>query len=79
MGIVADEQEKGVLRIAVNAVPEQGRANKALIKFVSKQWRVPKSHITLVSGAKDRLKTLNIEGEQTRLMQALTVWAGQFE
>jgi uncharacterized protein YggU (UPF0235/DUF167 family) len=33
--IVADKQGSGILRIAIDAIPEQVCANKALIKYVS--------------------------------------------
>ena len=74
-GISIDEQGNGLLRIAVNAIPENGRANKALIKYLAKQWKVPKSRIKLVHGAKDRLKTLHIEGDGLVVSESLRVWA----
>ena len=37
-GIVTEEQGSRILRIAIDAIPEQGRVNKALIKYVSKLW-----------------------------------------
>jgi len=76
-GIVVDEQGKGVLRIAVNAIPEQGRANKALIKYVAKQWRIPKTHIHLVHGAKDRTKTLHIDADDGNVLRELESWVAQ--
>ncbi len=60
-GIVADEQGSGVLRITIDAIPEQSCANKALIKYVSKLWKIPKSEIALVWGQKGRTKTLHID------------------
>jgi len=75
-GIVADAQGNGLLRVAVNAVPEQGRANRALIAYLAKQWRLPKSSIILTAGAGNRTKTLHIEGDGQDLMQTLDAWAG---
>lgn len=77
-GIVADEQGNGVLRIAVNAIPEQGHANKALIKYVSKLWKIPKSRIALVRGQKDRAKTLHIDAAGSNELQKLETWAAPF-
>ena len=48
------------LKARVRAVPEDGKANKALIKLVSKTLRVPASSITVTSGQTSRLKTLHI-------------------
>ena len=60
-GIVADKQGSGILRISIDAIPEQGRAYKALIKYVSILWKITKSKIALVWGQKDRTKTLHID------------------
>jgi uncharacterized protein (TIGR00251 family) len=54
--------ENGVYRIKLTAPPVDGRANKALIAFLSKALRVPKRAISIVSGEKSRDKTLSIEG-----------------
>ena len=51
-----------VLRAYVTAVPEDGKANAALIALLAKEWKLPKSAITLLRGATDRNKTLQIEG-----------------
>ena len=54
--------ENGVYRVKLTAPPVDGKANKALIAFLSKTLRVPKRAITIVSGGKSRDKTLSIEG-----------------
>ncbi len=73
-GIAKDGDGKGVLRVAVTAVPENGRANRALIKLLAKQWRLAKSSITIVQGAKDRNKTLLVTGEAKLLLEGLETW-----
>ena len=77
-GIVADEQGSGILRIAIDAIPVQGRTNKTLIKYVSKLWKVPKSKIALVWGQKDRTKTLHIDAAGPNELQKLEIWAASF-
>ena len=77
-GIVADEQGSGILRIAIDAIPEQDRANKALIKYVSKLWEIPKSKIALVWGQKDRTKTLHIDAAGPNELQKLEIWVASF-
>ena len=52
----------GVLRIRLKALPEKGKANEALIAFLSETFRVPKSHIQITSGHTSRLKRVMIEG-----------------
>ncbi len=63
-----DEKGEKRLRIKVTAVPEDGKANDALIKLLSKTFSVPKSKITIVRGAKARLKEVEIEGGQESLL-----------
>jgi uncharacterized protein (TIGR00251 family) len=46
------------LCVRVTAVPEKGKANDALIKLLAKSWRIPRSRLSIIAGAKDRNKTL---------------------
>ena len=48
------------LKIKINASPEKGKANKELIHFLSKEWKVSKSEIVIVKGEKSRKKILQI-------------------
>ncbi|PIR67015.1 MAG: hypothetical protein COU51_00825 [Parcubacteria group bacterium CG10_big_fil_rev_8_21_14_0_10_36_14] len=48
------------LRVYVNTPPEGGRANKAVIKLLSKELDVPKSKIEIISGEKSREKIIKI-------------------
>ena len=48
------------LKVSITQQPEDGKANKALIKFLSKSWKIPQLNFTLVSGSKNRNKTLEI-------------------
>jgi uncharacterized protein YggU (UPF0235/DUF167 family) len=45
-----------VLKARVSAVPENGKANKALIALLAKSLRVPKSTISFISGETARKK-----------------------
>ncbi|MDR2077647.1 MAG: DUF167 domain-containing protein [Rickettsiales bacterium] len=51
----------GRLKIAIAAPAIDGRANGALIEFIAKMYRVPKSRVKIVSGLKNRNKTIKIE------------------
>lgn len=73
-GVVVDAKGKGVLRVAVTAVPEQGRANKALVKLLAKEWKLAKSDLTLVRGANDRDKTLLIISADGGDLRRLEKW-----
>jgi uncharacterized protein (TIGR00251 family) len=50
------------LKIAVNAPPIEGRANDALIAFLSELFSLPKSAIELTSGASSRSKVFQLRG-----------------
>lgn len=72
--VARDENGVAWLTATVTAVPEDGRANKALIRMLSKEWRIAKSSIQLVSGQTDRRKTLLVEGDTVALTGKLTDW-----
>ncbi|MBL7016145.1 MAG: YggU family protein [Kiritimatiellales bacterium] len=52
----------GALKIRLTTPPVDGKANQALIKFLSKTLKISKAQIELVQGETSRLKTLRISG-----------------
>jgi len=50
------------LKIRLHAPPVDGKANEALISFLSKMLNIPKSNITLKSGTNQRRKIVFIAG-----------------
>jgi len=68
-GWAEDEAGQKLLKIAVTAVPEDGKANKAVIALLAKRLKLPKSAIEIASGATDRRKTLLIDGDDALLAQ----------
>jgi uncharacterized protein (TIGR00251 family) len=64
----------GVALARVRAVPEDGAANAALIVLVAKSLGVPKSAVTLVRGATQRVKQMRIAGEAERLAAVVDSW-----
>lgn len=52
-----------VLKARVRAVPEKGRANKALAALLAKSINAPKSCVTLESGETRRVKTFLLQGD----------------
>ncbi|MEW4468856.1 DUF167 domain-containing protein [Parasphingorhabdus sp. JC815] len=48
------------LHIRVTATAEDGKANEAILKLLSKALGVPKTTLTLVRGAKARVKRIQI-------------------
>lgn len=45
-----------------NAKPEKSEANKSLIKYISKKMGIHASQIKILSGYKERIKIVSIEG-----------------
>ncbi len=52
------------LKVRVTAPPTDGKANEHLRAFLAKQFGVPKTRVTLLSGAGSRDKRLRIENPQ---------------
>jgi uncharacterized protein len=70
-GMETDAEGNAFLKARVSAVPEDGKANKALIALLSKKLRVPKSSISFVSGETARKKILRIDGDPEDLQLKL--------
>ncbi len=47
-------------KVKITAQPIDGKANKALIEFLSKQFKVPKSYFEIVRGETSKDKTIMI-------------------
>jgi uncharacterized protein len=60
-----------VLKVSVGAPPEDGKANAAVIALLAEKLGVAKSAISVVSGATDRRKLVEIRGDETELRAAL--------
>jgi len=50
----------GALKVRVKARPVEGEANKELIKFLAKTFRVPKGEIEILNGETGRNKRLRL-------------------
>ena len=48
------------LKIKIAALAVDGKANKTLCIFISKQFLVPQSHVTIIKGENTRIKTIKI-------------------
>lgn len=68
----ADGQRR--LCVRVTAIPEKGKANNALIKLLAKAWRLPRGRLSIISGAKDRNKTLSLQNGDREDLEKLELW-----
>ena len=55
------EQNDDFLKIKLKAVPEKGKANAELIKFLAKQFKTTKSNIQIIKGETSRNKIVEID------------------
>lgn len=73
-----DAQAGRMLKISVNAVPEDGKANRALLEFLASEWGLPKSALSLLSGDTSRQKTVLAEtDDSTALLTTLRTFYSQ--
>jgi len=54
--------EQGVVKLKLQAPPFEGVANEAVLWFLSKSLKRPKSSLTLVTGHHSRYKQVKIQG-----------------
>ena len=73
-GVASGPDGEVVLRVRVAARAEGGKANDAVIKLLSRSWRVPKTSVSIVSGGTDRRKRLYTAGDPTDLLDRLEYW-----
>lgn len=52
----------GMIKVKVSAAPEKGKANKCLIDFIAKKLGIKKKDISIVSGATNPVKQIQIDG-----------------
>ncbi len=50
------------IKVKVSSPPVEGKANEELLRFLSKEWKIPLSHIEILRGQRSREKILRIMG-----------------
>jgi len=55
-------ESDGVLRVSLNAPPERGKANRALVRFLAKTLDRRASTVRIAAGERDRRKVVVFEG-----------------
>jgi uncharacterized protein (TIGR00251 family) len=55
--------QNGMLRVKLSAAPERGKANKALIDFLSEKTGIKKKFIRIISGLTSKVKQIAAEQE----------------
>ena len=70
-------KEFDVLKIKITAQPVEGKANKALIEFLSKQFKIPKSTIVIIKGETSKEKTVllkNSDKLNVEYIKSIITW-----
>jgi uncharacterized protein (TIGR00251 family) len=70
-GVDALADGRAVLRARVRVPPAEGEANAALVRLLADALAIAARHVTLVAGAKARIKRLKIEGDGSSLAARL--------
>lgn len=60
-GVYKHADGKSYIQMNVRAVPENGKANKAVVDFLARLLSITKSDIKLKSGSKSRFKCIEIK------------------
>ncbi len=67
------------LKARVRAVPEDGKANAALVRLIADWLELPQTAVSLKAGATSRLKQILIEGDGAALASLLRDRIGGLE
>ena len=58
-------------KIKITAQPSEGKANKALIEFLSKNFKIPKTSIKILKGETSKEKTILFETQDEEKLTKL--------
>ncbi|CAN7238371.1 DUF167 family protein [Phyllobacterium sp. LjRoot231] len=74
-GVEATDDGRGHLKARVRAVPEDGKANAALVKLLAKWLGLAPRDVMIATGATSRLKQVRISGDPEELALKLAILA----
>ena len=74
-GVSNNADGERVLKASVTQVPEGGKANKAPIKMLAKEWKLAKSQLDVLQGQTSRNKVLLVKGDAVDLQNLIGAWA----
>lgn len=60
--------ENGTIKIQLKAVPKEGKANRELIRFLSKKLKIVPEKIKIIKGISSRNKLIKIESLENKLI-----------
>lgn len=62
----------GSLRIKIKELPEKGKANEYLIKFIARKMSIPQSAVQIISGFTSSHKRINIVADEKIIRKKLS-------
>jgi uncharacterized protein (TIGR00251 family) len=74
--VVEDADGQPYLKVYVTAVPEKGKANKAILTLLAKKLDLSKSQLELIYGEKDRRKQIAVAIQPQELESRLKFATG---
>lgn len=76
-GRAIDDAGRDYLKVRVRAVPENGKANRAVEKLLAKALGLPKSAVRVVTGETSRIKGVDIDTETgSAAARQIAEWMG---
>ena len=70
-GIIGYSEWKGELKIAVKAIAEGGKANKALIHVIAESFNLPRESVEFTSGLKSKSKKVKLDTTDIQLIKGI--------
>lgn len=70
-GIETDAAGRVWLRVRTTAAPEDGKANRAVVKLLAKSWKIPASCFTVINGEAARYKRVRINAPYQEIAECL--------
>lgn len=64
-------REEEFVKIKITAQPIDGKANKALVEFLSKNFKIPKTSIKILKGETSKEKTILFETKDEEKLKKL--------
>ncbi len=71
VGAIATADGRSALSVRLTARPVEGAANKALIAYLAKLLKVPKSAVRIVGGQSNRLKLVEVDSVSDEVLARL--------
>src|SRR3981081_4534468 len=62
---------RAVVKVRVRAIADGGEANRGVTELLAKALGVPKAKVRILSGTTSRLKQIGVDGDSTKLGEAL--------